>query len=360
LNKITFLKKLDAIAGPLLARLLPASLPHNQPPLVVQRVLFIRPGGIGDAALLIPTIKALTVSYPQVIIEVLAEKRNGAVFDMCPQIAKVFYYDNWRDWHKFLVRRYDIIVDTEQWHYLSAIIARLLRAPVRCGFATNERQNLFTHTANYSHDSYEVDSFYSLLAAVGLDVSQSAGGVFLDISTVVEDRSRALLPYVDATPYVVLFPGASIKERRWSGSAFHTVAERCNGLGYGVVVVGGGKDIQIGEQIVATLQGVNLAGKTTLAETAVILKGAKLLISGDSGVLHLAAGVDCPTVALFGPGIINKWAPRGENHKVVSLDLPCAPCTKFGTTPECTEGGRCIKEISVDMVWDVVKTLPMK
>lgn len=357
MNKIVFLKKLDAIVGSLLVRVLPAATAENQLPADIKQVLFIRPGGIGDAVLLIPTIQALKASIPHATIEVLAEKRNTTVFELCPEVEQVFCYDNWRDWQKIFASRYDVIIDTEQWHYLSAIIARLLRAPIRCGFATNERQKLFTRTATYSHDEYEVDSFFALLDALEIDVETPPVGRFIQISTASENRSHDLLPHLDTTPYVVLFPGASIMERRWSGAAFHELAQRCNGLGYPVVVIGGGDDIRVGEMIIADLQGVSLAGKTSLAETAAILKGAKLLVSGDSGVLHLAVGVDCPTVALFGPGIIKKWAPRGKKHRIVSLNLPCAPCTKFGTTPECVEGGRCIKDISVDMVWSEVKLL---
>ena len=346
--------------GPVFARVLPASTSGNKLPSDIQRVLFIRPGGIGDAVLLIPAIKSLKSKYPQATIEVLAEKRNGSAFDLCPDVAQVFLYDNWRDWKKLFTRRYDVIIDTEQWHYLSAIIARLLRSTIRCGFATNERKKLFTHTANYSHDTYEVDSFFALLNALGIEGEIPSVAKVIKISTELENRSRELLPYLDTTPYVVVFAGASIKERRWSVTAFCEVAQRCHELDYSVVVVGGSDDIAAGKQIASSLpdgKAVNLAGKTSLAETAAILKGAKLLVSGDSGVLHLAAGVDCPTVALFGPGIIKKWAPKGDNHRVVSLNLPCAPCTKFGTTPECAEGGRCIKDITVDMVWDAVKPM---
>lgn len=343
--------------GPRLARLLPKSSAPLHCLTDVSRILLIRPGGIGDAVLLIPAIQALSVRYPHAKIEVLAENRNAAVFELCPQAEMVFCYDRWRDWKIFFPRRYDLIIDTEQWHYLSAIIARLLRAEVRCGFASNERRRLFSHAVGYSHDDYEVDSFAHLLAVVGVDMPALASRQFLLITPELSCRWRELLGAFADQEYIVIFPGASIPERRWPVVAFHDLARQCNKHGLAVVVVGGGEDVETGEGIIAGCNGVNLAGKTTLAETAAILSCAQLLVSGDSGVLHLASGVGCASVALFGPGIVNKWAPSGNKHRVVSLNLSCSPCTSFGTTPECHENGRCIKDISVDMVWQKVDDL---
>ncbi|MDY0185553.1 MAG: glycosyltransferase family 9 protein, partial [Desulfuromonadaceae bacterium] len=112
-----------------------------------------------------------------------------------------------------------------------------------------------------------------------------------------------------------------------------------------------------GEAIVAGLKGTNLAGKTTIKQTAAVLKRAKLLVSGDSGVMHLGIAVGCPTVALFGPGIAKKWAPRAPDCHIVNLELKCAPCTQFGTTPPCPYGAACIRDISVDMVWPEAQKL---
>lgn len=360
MNKIAFLKRIDSLLGPFLARVLPVSSPVNKAPTAVNRVLFIRPGGIGDAVLLIPAIRAFNIRYPEATVEVLAEKRNAATFEMCAGVEQIFCYDDWRDWRKLFSRQYDVVIDTEQWHYLSAVIARLLRAPVRCGFSTNERYKFFTHSVSYCHDCYEVQSFFSLLSVFDVQDNGSVAIPYLMLPVAVESRCISFLKPLSGKPYVVLFPGASIAERRWSTTSFSALAQRFLQHGLAVVVVGGKDDLLVGKQIVAQIPkgyGLNLAGETTLPETAGILNGAVLLVSGDSGVLHLAVGIGCPTVSLFGPGIEKKWAPRGSKHQVVNLNLTCAPCTRFGTTPECADRGRCINDISVDMVWSVTTSL---
>ncbi|HEX9078647.1 MAG TPA: glycosyltransferase family 9 protein, partial [Desulfuromonadaceae bacterium] len=128
-------------------------------------------------------------------------------------------------------------------------------------------------------------------------------------------------------------------------------------LGVAVVVVGGKEDRGQGEVIVAGGAGLNLAGRTSLSETAAVVQMSSLLLSGDSGVLHIAVGLGVPTVSLFGPGRAAKWAPRGEHHTVIAKGLPCSPCTTFGTTPPCPVGTRCMREITVDEVFNAVSML---
>ena len=96
--------------------------------------------------------------------------------------------------------------------------------------------------------------------------------------------------------------------------------------------------------------GLNLAGSTTLTETAAVIARSALLLSGDSGVLHIAVGLGVPTVSLFGPGIEAKWGPKGEGDIVLNQRLPCSPCTRFGTTPSCPIGARCLSEITPEQV----------
>ena len=83
----------------------------------------------------------------------------------------------------------------------------------------------------------------------------------------------------------------------------------------------------------------------------------RFLASPHPTILHLAVGLGIPTVSLFGPGIAAKWAPRGERHVVINLNLPCSPCTRFGTTPPCPIHARCIQEISVDLVYQTAVAL---
>jgi lipopolysaccharide heptosyltransferase II len=349
------MKTFDRIFGPLLIQTL--SSPKGKKDSIPKSFLLIRPGGIGDAVLLIPAINALKDKYPDAKITILAEKRNGAVFSMCPAVDRLHLYDRPKELLAAIRGNYDVVIDTEQWHRLSAIVARLTGAPVSIGFATNERKRLFTHPVPYSHDAYEMESFINLLLPLEIEGPTEFSVPFIIIPESVKRKGEEFLKPINQYRFVSIFPGASIPERRWGEGKYREVAARLNAAGVPVVVVGGKTDRPDGEEIIAGQYGLNLAGRTSLTETAAIIDRSSLLLSGDSGILHIGVGLGKPTVALFGPGIAKKWAPRGDKDIVVDKRFHCSPCTRFGYTPKCSINARCLDEISVDEVLQAVESM---
>lgn len=364
MNRTELLKTLDNRIGTHLAGLLSWLLPHqsakatqNAP----QRILLIRPGGIGDAALLAPSLLALRQHWPDARLDILAERRNAAVFDLCPSVAQCYCYDRPADWLRFTRQRYDLIIDSEQSHYLSALVARLLPADCRCGFASNSRARLFAVPVPYDQADYEIDSFYHLLDALAIPRPPQPAIPFLQIPAAAAAQTRPFLPPEASYPLIALFPGASIAQRRWPAQRFRQLVQQGNAQGWHFAVVGGPQDKPAADAIAANNNRViNLAGQLPLAATAAVLQQCAALVSGDSGLLHLAVGLGTPTVALFGPGIAAKWAPRGSRHRIINHQLTCSPCTRFGTTPPCPHQARCIQEITAEEVFQALTDLLAK
>ena len=355
--KARLLKSVDRWFGTALVHLVPKPMPPPSGAIDPHSILIIRPGGIGDAVHLVPTMQTLRRHFPDVAVDILAERRNAGAFALCPAIRQVFLYDQPGQLLQVLRNRYDVVIDSEQWHRLSAVVARLVRSPVKVGYATNERAGLFTHAILYSHDDYEVDSFLRLLGPLGITNASLPETAWLKVPDAARQKVTRLLPGGDERPLLALFPGASIAERRWGAERFRAVAQWCHAHGSRVVVVGGAGERDDGTRIVEGLDALNLAGCTSLAETAAVLQRAAVVVSGDSGILHLAVGLGRPTVSLFGSGIAAKWAPRGPRHVVLNKNLPCSPCTRFGYTPPCPYGTRCLNAISVDEVKQAIETL---
>ncbi len=353
--KISFLKRADALLGKALVGLL-------SPPIFaagsnsVATILIIRPGGIGDALLLAPALNQLGKLFTDASITVLAERRNASAFKLIPAVTRILCYDKPTELLTILRSSFDIVIDTEQWHRLSAVIARFVRSGIKLGYDTNERSRLYTHKVAYSHDEYEVISFLDLMKSVGVSPEFDPFLPFLTLP----DRSLADVEiYLSglSRPFITLFPGASIPERRWGVSRFRKLVMLLAEQGITTVVVGGPQDILTGKEIISGTSAINLAGRTSLDGTAAIISSSALLISGDSGVLHLAVGLGVPTVSLFGPGISKKWAPRSGRHKVHVKTLSCSPCTQFGYTPHCNFKVRCLAEISPEEVYTSVIAL---
>lgn len=352
--KVRLLKQLDRYLGNAAVFLLGKPLPvAGRAP---RNILFIRPGGIGDAVLLLRAIRLVKAKYPACTITVLAERRNAAIFSFCSAVTRILLYDRISDLRAIVRGGFDVVIDTEQWHRLSAVVARLTGAPLLIGFATNNRKRLFTHAIAYSHETYEGESFLALLKPLGI-LPPDDPELSLDIPPQAVANVEKKLAVLAGKSYIVLFPGASIPERRWGTKKFQELARRIHELGFPVVVVGGRDDESAGNDIVSGGPGFNFAGKTSLAETAALLAHSRLLITGDSGLLHIAAELKVPTVSLFGPGIEKKWAPRDARHIVLNRQLDCSPCTRFGSTPKCRIGARCLELITVDDVENAIRRI---
>lgn len=354
MNKIRLLKAVDLLIGKGSCLFLRHYSVKTMEACQFRRILFIRPGGIGDAVLLLPAIAALSEAYPQANIDILAEKRNCGVFSLSPYINKVLLYDRSADLLTAIRGTYDVVIDTEQWHRLSALVARLTRGPVSIGYGTNERRRLFSHVIPYSHDEDETSSFFHLLEPLQIGKPAEIKAPYLFVRETAAGKARGLLSGFANTPFVAIFPGASIPERRWGADKFRKVAELLQVRGIPVVVIGGKEDVLVGDRIIADIYGLNLAGTTSLMETAAVIDKSCLLVSGDSGILHIGVGLGKSTISLFGPGRANKWAPRGNKHIVINKCPPCSPCTRFGYTPKCPIHAKCMSDITVDDVFESI------
>ncbi len=364
--KVEFLKSFDSAFGGFASSLLKLIVrPRVRAKEFRPKILVIRPGGIGDAALLFPALKELRDSFKDSEINVLAEKRNAGILMGCSYFNNLFLYDSRPPLELFNIIRsdYDIAIDTEQWHRLTAALSYFTGAPIRTGFATNEREKLFTHPVQYFHDDYEVKSFLNLVSAVTgkqYDFNDNEPFIPLD-ANVVSKVMHEIVEFRKKWMTVVgVFAGATIPERRWGIRRFAELTKSLVREGIGTVIVGGRVDIKDSRnfaEIAGTENILNLIGRTSLDETAAVISLLDLFVTGDTGLMHLSYGVGTPTVSLFGAGIQEKWAPVGKRHLVINKNLSCSPCTKFGHTPRCPYQVKCLGDITVNEVKEAVLEL---
>jgi ADP-heptose:LPS heptosyltransferase len=354
------LKTIDRFLGGALVGLFrPSKRPSDQESLTtVRTILVIRPGGMGDAVLLFPLLQAIRRRFPSATIEVLAERRNAEIFGLTPNlVSEVLCYDRFGDVLRVLGRRYDAVIDTEQWYRLSAVAARLIRAERRIGFATNERRRLFHFPVAYDQRRYEAENFLALLGGLT--------GEFLSL-----DPDRPFLTACDAFPghplgkpsepvpvTVLIAPGAGYPEKQWGPEKFRHLAGWLVENGYSAGLIGGPADIPLAGDIMKGLPIQNFTGRTPLRETARLITTAALVIGGDSVALHLAAAFGTPSVSLFGPTPPSQWAPRGKVHRALYHPPPCSPCSRFGHIPPCPYDVECLKRVTVEEVFAAIREI---
>ena len=362
-RRIKLLKTVDSIIGQLALKLAVACRLSERKTSTNQKtnkVLVIRPGGIGDAALLLPALKVLKEIIPNIQTQILCEPRNAGVFAHSPFVSKIFNYNRLSDLKKISETEYDCIFDTEQSHFLTGTLVTLLKGHKKIGFATKGRESAYDVGVEYHQDEYEAESFFRLFAA-GIENWPGKFRLkppYFFPTNKEKERIKALLSDIKRE-IVCVFPGASIREKLWPAYRWSQVADELWKKGRQPTIIGGKAEINISQKIMDTANSpvINLCGRLSLSETVAIFDHSRLLVSTDSGILHIGAMCDTPTVSLFGPSFADKWGPKGERHRIISKNLACSPCTKFGTTPLCPNNMACMMEISNEEVLRLSKDL---
>lgn len=227
---------------------------------------------------------------------------------------------------------------------------RAFRAGVRAaGFATSGRGFLLARRlpgGEYRRGRHQVENYRALAGLVGAAHRDDEPRVRLDDGW----RRAALARWpADGRRRVALQPGATFgPAKRWSAARFGRVARDLAAGGHDVAVLGGPKDAEPVAETIAAAGGAarDLSGSFRVGELAALLESADLLVTNDTGPMHLAAAVGTRCLAMFGSTSPEWTSPRGAGHRVVRNPVPCAPCFQRG----CRIGFPCLEGIAAERV----------
>jgi ADP-heptose:LPS heptosyltransferase len=156
--------------------------------------------------------------------------------------------------------------------------------------------------------------------------------------------------------YVCLHPGSQLPSRRWHAERFAAVADALAADGFTIVLTGVAGEAELTRQVAHAMRApaIDLAGKTTLGAIGALIDGARLLLSNDTGVAHIAAARRTPSVRVSCGGDERRWAPLDEEiHRVVHHPVACKPCS-YGV---CPTGHACAAGVTVETVLDAARAL---
>ena len=312
----------------------------------MQRILVVAPNWIGDALMAQPLLTRLREQDPVAKIHVLAPDWVAPVARRMPEVDEVIAVpfrhgaldlaSRWRLARALARRGYDrAIVLPNSWK--SALVPFLAGIPRRAGYVGELRYGLLNSTL--PNKKSPMPLHYARLA--GSEPASPLAQPRLHVSR--EEISEAQRRFGISEPYAVLCPGAEYgPAKRWP--YFKQLAGR---IGMPVVILGSRND----REAAAGIPGKDLAGRTTLDEAIELIAGAAVVVSNDSGLMHVAAALGRPQVALFGSSSPEHTPPASANARVLWLRLECSPCF----ARECPLGHfRCMKEISVEQVLKVL------
>ncbi len=347
----------------------------KEPPLSARefrRILLIKPSSPGDIIHALPVLHGLRRRYPAAHIAWLVATPFANLLELDPALSEVIHFDRSRfgrlgrsltvtgEFLAFVrslrLREFDLVIDL-QCLFRSGFLSRACGAATRIGFdAAREFAWLF-----YTHKIHVADRATSHAADLNYRLAPLLGfqdiGMNFSITLAEEDHAHAayLLGEADIDAgegYVVLVPATRWETKCWPADRFGALAEKLR-LSHGLrsILVGGASDISCGQRAADASGGaaVNLCGRTTLRQLAAVVEHASLVVTADSTPMHMAAALDRPLVAIFGPTNPARTGPYGRMADVVRIDLDCSPCY-FKKLVQCPYQHACMDRLDVDRV----------
>jgi heptosyltransferase-2 len=323
-------------------------------------ILVVRFSAIGDILLITPLLRAIRARYRGARIAVLTKEQYVPLLSRNPHVSEVLSVAPDEGIRAIAERirsvNYTHLLDLHG-NLRSHALRRLAPGPWRSyGKRWVERALLITIKRDIYGAQVPIAERY-FEAAAELDVHPDGGPPDFFIGEDADQRAAdqlAGLGLGQDRPIVAMAPGAAHATKRWPAEYWVELVRRITPTGADVAVLGGPDDAELGRGI-ADLAGANvasLAGALDLQETGAVIRRAEVLISSDTGVMHMATGVGTPVVALFGPTVRQfGFFPYRSDGGVVELDLPCRPCSAHGSA-RCPLGHhRCMKQMLPDLVF---------
>jgi heptosyltransferase-2 len=334
----------------------------------MNRILVIAPNWIGDAVMSQPLLAAIKASYPNAAIDVLATPWVAPVYRACSEVTELIEADLRHGQLQWGLRR-ALAAQIKKRKYAScyvlpnslksALIPWLANIPVRIGYQGELRRFLLTETKANSPKTQRIPmvEHYANLCAPSGNLNTTINPPYLvPMASALESaRARLQAAGIQTDALVVLCPGAEYgPSKRWPAAYFAVLAQSILNAkpAASLVLLGSPSDRAIGDTIVSSAASqshtFNWCGATSLDEAIAIISLCSKVVSNDSGLMHIAAALQVPQVAIFGSSDPSHTPPNSVKATIISLHLPCSPCHQR----ECPLGHlNCLNQISPERVF---------
>jgi heptosyltransferase-2 len=317
----------------------------------VRRLLIRAPNWIGDAVLSLGAVRDMRRNFPHARIEVLARPWVAGLYSAVAELDAVRECAGFGAGVRAVRGEFDAAVLLPN-SFGSALQVFAAGIPERWGYATDGRGALLTRRARVPRAIRgwsEVYYYRAMLAGVGLEVSASPD-VSLRCPLEWSARADALLGGQAAGGWIGLNAGAAFGSAKcWIPARYSAVAEAlARRTQARIAILGGPAERPLGEAIAQGTRATSriLCGETSLPELVGILSRLRLLLTNDSGPMHLASALGVPVVAIFGPTDWRETAPLGARRRLVREPVECSPCK----LRECPIDHRCMSRITAERV----------
>jgi heptosyltransferase-2 len=344
----------------------------------MQSILIIAPNWIGDAVMTQPLLAKLKTLYPQTQIDVLASSWVAPIYRACTEVHEVIeaqFEHKQLQWG--LRKQLAKSIEASQYQmcfvlpnsFKSALIPWLANIPFRIGYRGEMRFGLINVALDNPSKTNRppMAEHYLALSQLLQDEEQSTAITEIRPQLNVSDLAKQSVTHklqqmnIPSDSIYVLCPGAEYgPSKRWPTDHFAALAQNLLGQNdkHHIILLGSkGDDVYAQKILSQTKQASQLhnwCGGTSLDEAIALLGMSKAVVSNDSGLMHIAAALQTPQIAIFGSSDPSHTPPLSDKAKVIWLNLPCSPCHQR----ECPLGHlQCLKDITPEQVFATLNTL---
>jgi heptosyltransferase-2 len=326
------------------------------------KILVVGPSWVGDTVLAQPLFQRLHERHAGLTLDVLAPSWTLDLLRRMPQVSgglsspfshgELDLAGRWRLARTLAGEGYDQAIVLPN-SFKSALVPRLAGIGLRTGYVGELRQPLLNDARRLDARTLPLmaERFAQLAEAPGVPLPRPLPPLALSVSQRVRASTLQRLGLGEDGAIACLCPGAEYgPAKRWPPGHFAALAARLAGAGLQVWLIGSPKDFDLGTQIVQESNGAcrNLCGATTLEEAVDVLSLAQVVVANDSGLMHVAAALHRPLVALYGSSSPGFTPPLSPAAHIMQLKLDCSPCFQR----ECPLGHfRCMRELTPEQVF---------
>jgi heptosyltransferase-2 len=318
----------------------------------------------------LPALRAIREGFPQGVISILAKPWVADLFSSNPLVDQMIVYESpgkhegivgkWRLAQELRKERFELAILFQN-AFEAALIAYLAGIPRRAGYNTDARGILLTHAVQVNggvRKGHQVDYYREMVKGLGFQTDSSIPTLSVSAKE-KEEASKFLHPLdLGEEEKIVGFgPGATYgPAKQWFPERFAALADRLSkNFGARILIFGSRADSGTASFLIQNTKAqlIDLTGRTTLGQAIGLISCCNLFVTNDSGLMHVAAALGIPVVAIFGSTDPVRTGPLGRNCMIMKGDLSCSPCLK----PNCPEKRECMEQISVDQVYAAAEAL---
>lgn len=316
------------------------------------RIALIKTAAVGDTIILSAMIDEIRNQYPMCNITVICSKNNFGMVHILRGVDHIEIFDMKSPLHSLSrignLGHFDFVLDFGPWPRINGIIAWKIKADYKVGFMRPDTYRHYIYDAKVKHSDklHEIENYRNILRAAGFKVK----GMLPDFKTTKHVRKD--------NNYVVfhLYPGGAMSlQRSWANERWLELGKYIyKQYGMTILFSGGPADKTDAGKMASILQSAgvrseSIAGKYNLQEMASVLQYARMVVSVNTGIMHYAAAVGVPLIAIHGATSETRWGPLSDNAVVIKSGETCQPCISLGFESKCTKP-RCMENVTVGMV----------